>query len=687
MFGRRCVMHHKKTHSQQLIRTLMISLILGHLSLGIFAHGSTCNKIADRIGIYPDSAEIVEAGIHSLLATRSQVTIDRILGDGTAREPLLRIEENTDHIMDYDPYSLLSMSTTSESRQAWESSRAGLNPMLIQLEASRVAANRDLEGLIDEFIAKSSGSLDACHAQLLETKHQLNQLHQHVHDLAVQVNVTDHQITALNLESERLLNELERLTNWRDKELEKCDQTRRENEKVLATLREEMEEIKQFANPNVSMNITARIITSGSARLSLSQVISVPVQYDGTAKPPPKLALLQTVASFGNHGPLQPLQMSLRSVMHCLLQSKTSRVAKHKIAGSHRKIAGEVVAGPNNTNITYHMKPKNVSCSMNDTVKIIVEGETKEFGPPRPLSRGETASIPCNQVNPGTFGVIWLSCNGTLQVDPSHCLRKGNSTTCAAEKVELERVWTQTYKDLAQLITVYEDQVTRGYAACKAAVEDQFRDRRDPIATAAAETAREASEKTKVLEDLRPRLTDAIAAERKLRERVESLSDQCKMIPTTSSDLNKVRDAIKALSLCPGLTRVKLTIPAWVGSFITYSGAMPQKANDEAIDKAMMQRCQSYFNSSFPGNSVRPASVGEIAQQAIDGLPAKNTGSTPLLGACPGCEGKPDQSDGPQHISGHARICWQPDAALKTEAWNTDCSEGVVSIACVIEDL
>merc|ERR1719265_2195417 len=438
-----------------------------------------------------------------------------------------------------------------------------------------------------------------------------------------------------------------------------------------------MEEIKQFANPNVSMNITARVISSKTSRLSLSQMMTVPVEYDGTVtphhvSPAPKLALLQTLASFGQHGPLQPLQLTLRSVMQCLLQKKTQRVDKHKISeGQHRTVSG-VLAGPNNTNITYHMQRKNISCSMNDTVRITVEGETKELSPPRHLSRGETASIQCNKINPGTFGVIWLSCNGTLQVDPSHCLRKGNTTQCAAEKVELERVWTQTYKDLAQLITVYEDQVTRGYEACKAGVEDQFRDRRDPIATAAADTARQASEKTNILEDLRPRLTDAISADRKLRERVRSLSEQCKMIPTTSTDLDKVRDAIKALSFCPGLTRVKLTIPAWVGSFITYVGAMPRRANDEAIDKAMTQRCQSYFNTSFPGNSVRPASVGEIAQQAIDGLPAKNTASTPLLGACPGCEGDADQASGPQHVSGHARICWAPDAALKTAAWRTD---------------
>jgi len=679
-------MRQKRAHSLHMIRTI----IVGHLLLGTFVHGHICNKQTDRIRTYPaDFSLSTEAAEHSLLATRSQVTLDRILEDGISplEESVPRVEETTiKDLSESDPYSLLSMSAL-ESRQAWESYRGGLSPMLMQLEASRVAANKDLEGLIDEFIAKSSGSLDACHAQLLETKHQLNQLHQHVHDLAVQVNVTDHQITALNLESERLLSELERLTNWRDRELDKCETTRRENQKILDTLREEMEEIKQFANPNVSMNITAHVITSGPSRMSLSQLMTVPVEYDGSVTPAPKLALLQTLASFGQRGPLQPLQMSLRSVMHCLLQSKTQRVAKHRINSGQAKTIQVVINGTSHTNITYHMKPKNVSCSMNDTVKIVVEGEMKELSPPRHLSRGETASIPCNKVNADTFGVIWLSCNGTLQVDPSHCLRKGNSTTCAAEKIELERVWTQTYKDLAQLITVYEDQVTRGYEACKAGVEDQFRDRRDPIATAAADTARQASEKTNILEDLRPRLTDAIAAERKLRERVKSLSEQCKMIPTTSTDLDKVRDAIKALSLCPGLTRVKLTIPTWVGSFITYSGAMPRKANDEAIDKAMTQRCQSYFNSSFPGNSVRPASVGEIAQQAIDGLPAKNTASTPLLGACPGCEGDADQASGPQHVSGHARICWAPDAALKTAAWRTDCGEGVVSIACVIEDL
>ena len=38
-------------------------------------------------------------------------------------------------------------------------------------------------------------------------------------------------------------------------------------------------------------------------------------------------------------------------------------------------------------------------------VKIVVEGEMKELSPPRHLSRGETASIPCNKVNADTFGV------------------------------------------------------------------------------------------------------------------------------------------------------------------------------------------------------------------------------------------------------------------------------------------
>merc|ERR1719236_99449 len=80
----------------------------------------------------------------------------------------------------------------------WLAYRGILPEVLAQLENSRLAVNGQLEDMIDKFIAKQSGSDDACHSQLLEAKHQLNSLHSHVHDLSMEVNATDHQVTALN---------------------------------------------------------------------------------------------------------------------------------------------------------------------------------------------------------------------------------------------------------------------------------------------------------------------------------------------------------------------------------------------------------------------------------------------------------------------------------------------------------
>ena len=43
-----------------------------------------------------------------------------------------------------------------------------------------------------------SGAQDASSSQLMEAKHQLNQLHQYVMDLVIQVNTTERAIVALD---------------------------------------------------------------------------------------------------------------------------------------------------------------------------------------------------------------------------------------------------------------------------------------------------------------------------------------------------------------------------------------------------------------------------------------------------------------------------------------------------------
>merc|ERR1719161_3490748 len=120
--------------------------------------------------------------------------------------------------MTVDSNALLSSRTAQ-----WLAYQGSLPEVLSQLETSRVTANGQLEDLIEKFISKQAGSADACHAKLIEVKHQLNQLHQHVHDLASEINATDHQVTALNNQVESKLKEYDELNKKCEEKLQKIE--------------------------------------------------------------------------------------------------------------------------------------------------------------------------------------------------------------------------------------------------------------------------------------------------------------------------------------------------------------------------------------------------------------------------------------------------------------------------------
>merc|ERR1719191_20369 len=89
--------------------------------------------------------------------------------------------------------------------------------------ADAVKAGREMDELIDDFIDAQAGSEDACHSQLLEARHQLNQLHALVADLARQVNATEEQIMVYDKMLEERLEEMSELTTWKKEELKKCE--------------------------------------------------------------------------------------------------------------------------------------------------------------------------------------------------------------------------------------------------------------------------------------------------------------------------------------------------------------------------------------------------------------------------------------------------------------------------------
>lgn len=321
-----------------------------------------------------------------------------------------------------------------------------------------------------------------------------------------------------------------------------------------------------------------------------------------------------------------------------------------------------------------------VQCAATDIIQVTVGGIVDAVSPPRDLKKDEIAQVPCVKVNKAYFGVIWLSCKETLEASASQCLKAANAVECQEELEVLQKVYVKTYVDLARLIQAYEEQTTVGYETSKKAIEDQYRDRRDPIQNEASKLAGKLTEKIKELEELRPELEDALEAYHKLREQVGKLTEQCKALPETVTDLNKVRDAIKALSLCPGLTSAKFIIPTWVGSYTVFDEPLAN-LSDAQYDALMTATCAKAFGNQFPANEyvLRAASVAEIEANAVLDLPTENLADTPLIGPCPGCEG--DENDAA--ANGHLRVCWKSGSSLTMKERLLTCNEGRKSLACV----
>merc|ERR1712217_373893 len=66
-----------------------------------------------------------------------------------------------------------------------------LKTAVSKMTASQGPSNGELENIMQQFINQQSGSQDHCPSLLLEAKHQLNELHVHIHELAIEINTTE----------------------------------------------------------------------------------------------------------------------------------------------------------------------------------------------------------------------------------------------------------------------------------------------------------------------------------------------------------------------------------------------------------------------------------------------------------------------------------------------------------------
>merc|ERR1719375_927339 len=146
-----------------------------------------------------------------------------------------------------------------------------LRRRIIALGKTRQPAVTEMADLISHFIAEQATSSDACSSQLLEAKHQLNQLHVVVHDLGAEVNTTVSSIQALETQLATKREEMERIEQWKAGELERCEREREEHRRMLRVLQEEMLEMQHIARPDVTMDIAGRSVSTGVGLLQQAQ--------------------------------------------------------------------------------------------------------------------------------------------------------------------------------------------------------------------------------------------------------------------------------------------------------------------------------------------------------------------------------------------------------------------------------
>lgn len=598
------------------------------------------------------------------------------------------------------------------------------------LEISRNVSNKKLDQLVDSFINHQSGSTDACSSQLLEAKHQLNQIHQYVIDLSMEVNATERAIMALDKELQNLMKQMEDLEKWKEEQLDICKKQTQEAIAMFGKLSDEMEEMKQIANPSVAMDIKSGTIAEASALQTSASV--APHHERHAVALPAKGTHRNITADMERFAVLvQGTQTAVSQFMQCMDPHKSHQY-KHNSAAL---LAAAVSLKPAKhfwTKATVNKKCPGKSMGVLDTGKNDI----------KPCKKKCEAMKKCAGFNRGKKGAIQTKCfffsensctvdtpKGKLKTDNNYNVYfitatmqfpgKGktkigspmepvmgpldspmeaeadmgpdfagfdpappeegegdgegpSAEECEAEKENLHKVYVKTYVELSRLKNEYDELANS--TACYDGVKSKYESQKVPLQQDIDELLKAIDVKVKKLQGLRPRLESANEAEKKMLEQVKRLETECGDLPETISDLGKVRDAIQALSKCPGLSRVQFHLPKWIGSWVTFDQDA-ETMSDQKQDELMDDICDKQVSGARAGE------VSEIEEQSVEGIPLTNTADVPLLGACPLCEG----DAGASYADKHARVCWNSGKGLNSADKSKTCGKGLKAILCVVD--
>jgi uncharacterized coiled-coil DUF342 family protein len=503
-------------------------------------------------------------------------------------------------------------------------------PSASSVTSAPAVIGEEMDELFGKMIDSQSGSEDNCHSQLTEAKRQLKSLHILVVDLARQVNSTADQIMMFDRSLQEKLREMADVSQWSDVESKKCKVQTEKAREMFVKLKSELSQMNSIASPGVSLNI-------GSGKLQFENA------EDSTQA---QLSLAQTGQGIKQHEQHQSMAVDFSGDDHSEIGHDVTQLGHH-IASQH-------------TRSRFRSDARVASMQQSS------HSLDKLSGLLRAARQASEKFQSCMEsVRSAHISVAMLSEGAPTKP----------SNECDDLKVSLQETYVKAYIELSRMEVQYEEQANS--TACADSVKEQYKNQRTPLQEAADKISGEINDKTEEMQSLRPRLQSTQASEVKLREQVSELTDQCAELSPTISALDAVRDAIAACAKCAGLNgsmTVKFSLPKWTGKWATFHQDSAAQTDTEQ-DRLMNLECSSNTEGS------RAAEVGEIQGQTVQGIPKINTAPTPLLGACPACEGDHDET----FQSGHSRICWDPGVPLSLENRRNDCGAGKKAILCVID--
>jgi len=529
------------------------------------------------------------------------------------------------------------------------------------------ATNADISKLVDTFITSQSGSDDACHSKLMETRHQLNQLHDILTTLLTEVNSTENSLILYDKELQEKLRELQEIEAWKDEELKKCQAKKEADIKMFETLTKELKEMKQIASPSTAMNLANGTLHTKSTgiqkRLSfLQEQVSHQSPRQTAIGVPQVPALVQNVqdaahvffACVAKYGAQSSLLQEAQAPMRQISERKPFKAGQAPM---------QQISEPKMEKTIDPMPPMPVLKPLKAQTRPLKVGQAPMQQISEPKTEKTIDPMPTTPVDPAGN----TSASAAVPETPS------SPSECKDQKEALEKTYVKAYVELARLTAEYAE--LSKSTACEDQVIATYEERAPALQEAAEKLSKLSTETAAKLKELRPRLDSATEADKKLRQQVRDLTEECENLPETISDLGKVRDAITALSLCPGLERPEFKMPRWIGNWVVFSQDA-EKQSDEAQDKGMDWACSNANKGS------RAAEASEIQERTILDMPVNNTGDFPLLGECTNCAGEEDAT----LKSGHARVCWFRGQPLNQDGKSVSCAKGRKVVMCVSDE-